>query len=470
MIRKTFVLGLVVLVALAAAAPALVGFYLEREFDAAVARFERPGLSRVTGSRFERGWLSSKAHIRVELAAPLCDAPPCAGVMLDTTIHHGPLPFGAPVDREAGFTPTLGVAVTRINPASLWPRLVFDPALAPLRVVTRVGFAGNARSRLKIDRQNVDISRARLLAHLETAPVTVRTSVPLGNGPVEAAVDAPQLRIVGEDGGQLAWRHLQARLGQRDEAGQAANAGGSLRIESLRMADGLGLSALLQSLAWQWQPLPTASAGVSGRLNGRIARAVINNNEYGPLSFAAEFAGIEPGAWRGLFDQLDSLRDTETGELDPEARAELYGQTLPTLLAGGPRLDIQHLRLTTPQGEVRVKLRIDAPEQMRKARLLADVVSQLDLDFDARVPAGIARDITVQVMLASGRSPYAIEESDIDAALGELVDEQLIESLDDGAAYRLHLSIVAGRLTLNGHNQIGWQAMVDQFEAARERL
>ena len=115
-------------------------------------------------------------------------------------------------------------------------------------------------------------------------------------------------------------------------------------------------------------------------------------------------------------------------------------------------------------------LRLQAPEQMREARLLADVVSQLDANFEARLPAGLARDLTVQVMLASGRSPYAIEEADIDQALAELVQQNLIEWIDADDAYRLRLTIDAGRLRLNGRNQIGWKAMVDQFEAARERL
>ena len=471
MIRKTFVLGLLVLLLVAAAAPALVGFYLEREFNTVIDRFDRAGLTRVVATGFERGWFSSEAHMRIELDAPLCDARPCAGVMLDTTIHHGPLPFTAPIDPDTGFQPGLGVAVTRLDPASLWPRLVFEPALAPLRIVTRVGFEASAHSRLRIDRQSVDISRARRLAHVEAAPLTAQATVPLRGGPIEAGVDAPQFGIVGENGGQLAWRGLQARLGQVDRPGRrAANKGGSLRIESLRLADGLGLSALLQSLAWQWQALPADNDRVSARFDGRIARAVINNNEYGPLMLAAEFEDIDIHAWRALVEQLGRLRDIDSGELDPEARTKLYAQTLPALLSGAPQLDIQRLRLTTSEGDVRMKLRIDAPEQMREVRLLADVISQLDLGFDAHVPAAIARDITVQVMLASGRSPYGIEEEDIDAALAELVGEHLIEAVDDGAAYRVRLTIDSGRLTLNGRNQIGWQAMVDQFKAARERL
>ena len=470
MIRKTLLLGLLVLVALAAAAPALVGFYLEREFDDVIARFERPGLTRVVSSDFERGWFSSQARLRLELDDALCETRPCAGVMLDTTVHHGPIPFGAPVDPDAGFRPSLGVAITRMDPAALWPRLVFDPALAPLRIVTRVGFEGSARSTLRIEGNSVDISRERRLAHVDSAPVTARATVPLGAGAIEAGVDAPQFRIVGENGGQLAWRALEARLGQPEQSGNATRAGGVLRAESLRIADELGLSALLQSLSWQWQPLPATEERVSGRLDGRISRAVINNGEYGPLMLGGEVRDIDPDAWRALFDQLGLLRDVETGALDPDARATLYGETLPALLSGAPRIDIQRLVLTTPQGEVRASLRIDAPEQMREARLLADVISQLDVDFQARLPAGLARDLTVQVMLASGRSPYDIEESDIDAALAELVAENLIESVDEGAAYRLRLTIESGRLTLNGRNQIGWQAMVDQFEAARERL
>ncbi|MES1950759.1 hypothetical protein S4A8_07870 [Salinisphaera sp. S4-8] len=463
MIRKTLFWGVLTLIGLAVAAPALVGFYLEREFDDMVARLARPGLTQVTHAHFERGWFSSHATIRVELAAPICSAPPCVGTTLDTTVYHGPLPFGAPPENSEGFEPGLGVGVTRIDAASLWPRHVFEPSLAPLRVITRVGFDGLARSHLHFDGRALDIARDRVVAHIETAPISAHARIPLAGGPIALDMASPQFEIVGADGGQLAWRELEARLG-------AAGEGGSLRAHSLRIADGLGQSALLQSLAWQWQMLPSAPARISARVDGRIARAVINNNAYGPLWVEAETADLDIRAWRALFAQLGLLRDIETGKLDDSARATLYRETLPALLAGAPRIDVPRLQLTTPQGDVRLKLHIQAPQTMREARLLADVVSQLDMNFEARLPAGLARDLTVQVMLASGRSPYAIEERDIDQALAELVQQNLIESVDDGVAYRLRLTIEAGRLTLNGRNQIGWKAMIDQFEAARERL
>ena len=462
MIRKTLLLGLLTLLCLAVAAPALVGLYLEREFAHVVARLERPGVSRVTHARFKRGWLSSTANVRIELAAPLCQAPPCAGTTLRTRIHHGPLPFDAPLAQGDGFEPSLGVGVTDIDLASLWPTRVFEPALAPLRLVTRVGFDAVARSRLRFDGRTLDISRDRLLAHIETAPIEARAQIPLAGGPITVEADAPEFSIVGAEGGQLAWHDLEARLD--------ASGSGSIRARSLSLADGLGQALLLQTLAWQWQSLPGASGRVSARLDGRIARAVLDNQEYGPLQFEAQVADLDVHAGQALFDQVGRLRDIETGELDEAARAELYSQTLPAVLAGGPRIDIPRLRLTTPQGDVRLRLRIQAPERMRRARLLADVVSQLDVDFETRVPAGLARDLAVQVMQSSGRSPHTIEQADIDRALAELVQQHLIEAVDDGSAYRLRLTIEGGRLTLNGRNQIGWKAMIDRFEAARERL
>lgn len=462
MIRRTLILGVLALLVLAAAAPALVGLYLEREFAGVVARLDRPGVTRVTQARFERGWFSSTATMRLELAPPLCSAPPCAGTTVHTRIHHGPLPFGAPLARDEGFEPSLGVGVTDIDLASLWPRRVFEPALAPLKVLTRVGFDGVARSRLRFDGRTLDISRDRLLAHIETAPIEADVRIPLSGGSLALDANAPEFSIVGADGGQLAWHELDARLD--------AGGSGTVRARSLSLADGLGQALLLKTLAWQWQSLPGAPGRLSARLDGRIARAVFDNEAYGPLALEARVADLDLHAWHGLAAQLGRMRNADTGAIDEAARAELYRETLPALLEGGPRIEIPRLRLTTPQGDVRLALRVQAPEKMRRARLLADVVSQLDVDFETRVPAGLARDLTVQVMQASGRAPETIEDADIDRALAELVQQNLIESIDDGAAYRLRLTIEAGRLTLNGRNQIGWKAMVDQFEAARERL
>lgn len=468
MIRKTLLLGLIALAVLAAAAPALTGFYLAREFDDMVARLERPGVTEVVSSRFTRGWFRSTATIRLRLADALCQRDPCPAVTLDTVIHHGPIPFTAPVDPDAGLQPALGVAVTRIDPASLWPRLVFEPGLEPLRLITRVAFDGRADSRIAADGASVDVSRERTLAHVDTSAVSGDLELPLRDvGRLEGALDWSRFNIVGENGGQLEWRQLGIRLGRGDSGRELA---GQLRAESLSLADGLGTSLLAQGLVWQVQPLPADGAGVSAGFDGRISRLVFDNAEYGPLILQGQVKNLAPSAWRALQAQLSGLRDAESGALDPEALAELYGETLPQLLAGGPGIHIDRLLLSTPDGDISGHLQVSAPEKPRPARLLADVLSQLNVDFEGQVPAPLARDLAIQVMLSNGRRPSAIEEADVTRALDELVARGLIERVDGAAAYRLRLRIDKGRLELNGRNQIGWQSVVDQFEAARERL
>lgn len=470
MVRKTLVLGVVVLAGLAAAAPALLGFYLEREFDTLVARLERPGMLQVQSQRFERGWFSSQADIRVALDGALCPRSPCVSVMLDTTIHHGPIPFGAPRVENAGLRPSLGVAVTRLDPAELWPRRVFEPALLPLRVVTRVGFEGHAQSRFAWPGQTTTVSRERPLARIEHAPVTGGFRLPLAEGPLEIRAASPRFRIVGENGGQLSWRGLEAAFGDPRDNKRPGVPGGLLRAESVQLDDGLGLALRLESPLWQWQPLPGTQRGASGRLDARIRRALVDNDEYGPFRLSATVRDLRPAALRALAARLGTLRDAATGAFDPVARAALYEETIPAVLAGGPMIDIERLELGTPKGEVRAHLRVEAPQALREARLLADVIAQLNVDFAIRLPAPLAHDVAVQVMLASGRSPYTLEPEDVERALAELTADGLIEAIDDGAAYRLRLSVDGGRMRLNGANQIGWQAMVDRFEAARERL
>lgn len=468
MIRKTLILGVIALAALAAGAPALLGLYMAREFDAAVARLEQPGVTRVLSSRFSRGWFRSDATIRIGLDEALCPQRPCPAVTLDSVIHHGPLAFGAPRAPGAGLEPSLGVAVTRMDLASLWPRLVFEPPLSPLRIVTRVGFDGRALSKLDTHGASHDVSRQRPIAHIDIGALHLRAGVSLRGGGVDARLDAPQFRLIGETGGQLAWRKLTVSSGST-LAGEA-EAGQQLRVDSLTLADGLGTAALLEGIVAQWQPLPAARERVSARFSARASRAVLDNNDTGPFMIDGALRRIDPAAWRALYRQIGRLRDERSGALDPGARALLYREAVPRVLAGAPVVDIRRLLLTTPNGDIGAHLHLAAPAKPRPARMLADVISQLEVDFAARLPAPLVRDIAVQVMLANGRSPYDIENEDIDKALAELVAQGLIETRPDAASFRVALQIEHGLLRLNGRNQIGWQSVVDRFEAARERL
>jgi len=468
MIGKTLFFGLLTLLALAVAAPALTGLYLARGFDDLVARFERPGISQVVSSHFQRGWFKSHAMVRLRLDGALCAQSPCPTVTLDSVVHHGPISFTAPREARGAFKPTLGVAVTGIDPASLWPRLVFEPTLEPLRLVTRVGLDGRAVSHLDADGASVDVARKERLAHVESSALDARLTVPLRDAGIDGEFDWPRFRIVGEAGGQLGWRGLVISSREASDS-TGVVAGRQLRAESVRMASQTGNSALLQGLIWRLQPVSAGGDRDGVRLDGRISRLVLDNNEYGPLILQGRLDDIDVGAWAGAGRELAAANGL-IADGDDSASPTPYQNILAQLLATRPRIDLERLLLTTPDGDIRGHLRISAPDEPLPDRLLADTIARFELDFALDLPATMTRDIAVQVMLNNGWKPYELEEADITQALTRLLDRGLIERASDGDAYRLRLRIHEGRLMLNGRNQPGWQSVVDRYEAAREQL
>lgn len=475
MIRRTIVIGLLTLVALALGLPALVGLYLARAFDQTVARVDAQDALRVVSSQFERGWFGSDATLRIALEGPLCAAPPCANLTLTSRIHHGPLVFGAPADSTAGLRPSLGVADTRLALSDLWPRLVFEPTLPAARVITRVGFDGRARSSLELGGASVAVSRQRPLAHIDMDTISGAWAQPLrGGGALQGSLGSPALRLVGVRAGQLVWRGLRVQRSRPDTQNLAVT---RLELASLNMADGQGAAGRVSALEARWQPLVSAGerddALEQTRLKGDFdisaAQLAFDNSQVGPVVIEGGVRGVDTAAARTLFAQIGALDDADAGA-NPDVRATIYGQTLPVLLSHAASLQISRLHVITPDGDIDGHLRIEAPESLRPVRLLADVIAQLDVDLSLAVPTPIARDLATQMMIAGGRSPYALEEADIDTALAELVADGLIQSRPQERAYGVVLTVHNGRLRLNERNQIGWQSVVDQFEAARSRL
>lgn len=460
MIGKTLFFGLLTLLALAVAAPALTGLYLAREFDDLVARVEQPGFTRVVASDFERGWFKSRATIRLRPDPALCADAPCPAVTLDSIVHHGPISFTAPQTPHGVFAPTLGVAVTRVDPAALWPRLVFDPPLESLQLITRVGFDGKAVSRLAFAAASVDIARSEKLAHVESSILNARLTVPLRGQGMDGELDWPRFRIVGEKAGQFGWRDLAISTRMATTATDAV-AGQQLRAESIRMASPAGTSALLEGVIARLQPLPSGGAR---QLDARVSRLVVKGNEYGPLIVQGRAGDIDIGTW------LDVAR-TAAGGTDRADDTTPYQEMLSQLLVSRPRIDIRRFLLTMPDGDVTGHLSLSPPDEPLPDRPLADLLARYDLDFALVLPETTIRDIVVQVMLNNGWSRFELGEKDVTKALKQLLDRGLIERAGDANdAYRLRLTIDDGRLVLNGRSQPGWQSVVDRFEAARAQL
>lgn len=460
MIKKTLLLGILVLVAVIVGAPALVGLYLARDFDRYAAQLNQPGLMRVVGTHFERGWFQSEASVTVQLADRFCDAPPCATLTLDNTIHHGPIPFTAPVDQNSGLAPTLAVVVSRLVLAPLWPRLVFDPALEPLVIVTRIGFGGGVVSRARLPASRFDVERDTNVAHATMAPLTVTAETALHGEPIQARLSWPLLKIVGAEGGQLELRELEARLTTAaDDRGRIVSQ--RLRLESLTVGDGEGFSTLLQGIVWQAEAVPGSDDGMATQFESRISRLVINAAEYGPMIVAGRIEGIDLAMWQALKEQF--ITDSDSEGPDRTTLRALYDLYLPPVLAAGPVFDIERFLLSTPEGDISGRVRVAVPDDIRPPDSVSELLAQLEIDFAGRLPTPLLRAAIRDMMTQNGLFSRRPARKDIDQAIQLLTLRGLIEPLPDAGAYRVRLEVDDGQLAINGQPRPGWNILLEQL-------
>lgn len=461
MIKKTLLPGVFVLIALLLGAPALVGLYLARDFDRYVAQLNQPGVMQVVGTRFERGWFQSEARVSVQLADRFCDAPPCTTLILDSTIHHGPIPLTAPVNQNTGLAPALAVVVSRLDLSPLWPRLVFDPPLEPLTIVTRVGFGGAVHSRAHLPASRFNVARAASVAQVTTAPLTITAETALQGGPLVARLDWPLLKIVGAQGGQLELRELEAGMQTAGDArGRVVSQ--QLRLESFTVGDGQGLSARLQGIVWQAEAVPGTDDAMATQFESRISRLVINAAEYGPMIVQGRIEGIDLALWQALKKQFITGDDGDGP--DRTTLRALYDLYLPPVLAAGPVFDIERFLLSTPAGDISGRVRVAVPDNIRPPDSVVALLAQLEIDFEGRLPTPLLRAAIRKIVTQQNALGRPVTEKDIDRIVLLLTRRGLIDPLPNAQAYRVRLEVDNGRMAINGQPRLGWKLLLEQLQ------
>ncbi len=465
MIKKTLLFGVLALVALVLGAPALVGLYLARDFDRYAAQLDRPGLVQVVSMRFARGWFQSDASIGVRLADRFCDAPPCATLTLRSTIHHGPVPFTAPIDQNSGLAPALAIVTSRLDLAPLWPRLTFEPALDPMTIVTRAGFDGQVESTARLPASRFGAARAAPVAQVSIAPLIISAEAGLNGGPIVGRLAWPLLKIVGEESGQLELRELEARV-RTAAADRNRIVAQQLRLNSLTIGDGRGLSALLQGIVWQAEAVSGSNDAGATRFESRISRLVLNTGEYGPMIVQGRVEGADLSLWQALKDQFVT-GDSSSGPDRSTLRA-LYELYLPPVLAAGPVFDIERFLLTTPEGDISGEVRVAIPDDMRPPDSIKALLAQVEIDFEGRLPTPLLRAVVRDVAAQQDAVERPLTDQDIDQAIALLTRRGLIEAMPQADAYRLRLQVAKGRMVINDRPQPGWNILLDQLKQADE--
>ena len=430
----------------AAAIPWGVGRFAENWF---VSRMEQLGggahaLLRMRLVRYQRGWLASEAVTRVELGAP--------GDGFDL-VHH--------IDH----LPRLGEGWARVRSTPRWngpaqARMAhYFGTNAPFSADTVIGFDGALALRL----------------HSPAFSSTL--------------ADEPEVR--------LTWGGAQGDL-HADADGRAR-----IRLAMPGLAlHGPGVVATFADLRvqgdWQGRPDPTAwsgttqlsvsAVGLAGPEGGarlrRVEAGLERRDQGDTIALSgrvgiAEGTAVDAGAEEGFRDgavavQLDRLDKkalrtylTRMAALPaalPEAQhtranTRIALALLADLLEGGPRLRIEHARLTTPNGGFSVS-GVLGVERAVSGASADDLLARLRLDLGAEVSAGLleawlARDIRPGVEAA------LLERGATDGALvRELTQRVVRERIADWTTagilavdrdrFVLRIALARGHLRVNG--------------------
>ncbi|MDA3919653.1 MAG: DUF945 family protein [Salinisphaera sp.] len=465
LIGKTLLWGTLVLALLGVGLPGLIGFYMAREFDHAVASLRVPGLVEVAGSQFDRGWFSSHARISLRPIGPLCHASPCPTVILNSRIYQGPLAFGAP--GRGSLRPVLAVADTRVNPAALWPRYVFSPVPGPLILRSRVALDTRGHVALHLDGVSFQVSRRQPIAQFQTSAVDgALTTAIAGRAIAGGQLRWPSFALSPQHGGRLAWRNLELTVGKIDPAADRLDHL-VLTADSITLDNGQGRATRLSQFEGDLQ----RSAPGQAALSLAVREVVLPDNTHGELHLKITVADADEAAWMALPGQWRTLGGLTGGAADDP---RLYTDVLPGVLSPGFRLAIAKSALYTKNGPLRLSGHLSVPKALQPSTMAADTIRQLDIALRIRVPAVLAQRFTKHQIAARQGDGMAVSAQRVDQELQSLTARGLItrQSAVDGhaASYGVTLRIHNGKLTLNGHGEPGWQSVVDQTQAAIQGL
>lgn len=417
----------------------------EREYTAWVHALADDESTRVLESRFERGWLHSRAETSIEMSGGTglafrafvtglgaLDVRERVGLHMVHGIEHGPLPLwewlragmeGAPVLARIRST----VEIDHESQRELAEAI---GKLPPVEAETIVRAAGHAAT------------------HLSVAAQRLRAS---GEG---FARDARFLGASGDLEFRDRYRHLSGTLQSPGFAGRGLERAVELRdvtwvfelpgseLPVGRMELGVGELRVAPAEGDGGLTLADVLLEPSGRVSGgrleadlllRVRSVALGAEAYGPATVALDLRDLDAAALRRLRRAGLSLQE---GQTDPVATAVAAGElaeALPALLDRGPRAELRELRLATPAGPIAARGRLTLARPDLSSGSLS-VGSFFDAELEAEAPASVAESI-----LASLVSPARVRELRTKGALAP-----------DGERARLRVEWRGSSLQLNG--------------------
>jgi len=423
--RKSIVIGLVVLALIVLVSPGIVGKLAERSVDTQLdwAADENREIE-ITASRFDRRWFSSEGTHRIEFA----DTPKGAAlrellgfaagdgepaIIIETRLDHGLVPV-ASMNRENGsLMPGLGQAESRISVEAA------DGTITPLPGVvhTRIGLTGAVTSHYALQPGGT--------ADVTWGAADVEVYGDARNGRVKVSGWADSFAI--DDGNE------QLQVGRMDVTADMRHTPFGFSVGDVDLA--------LASVAANNGDAQAMFGPLSLKSRSSLDEARVNNDF--DLRFSMEQVP-EVGAieWtiRGRLQDLDAasvgrLRDGIKRASDDSLSADVFAEVEPDLkrlVAAGFAAEFEQFDVTLPEGTLGTTLDFSIRESDPADFVWTSVLLALQARADLRIPKPVFDRIATQNPDLHGA-----------VAMGFL-------QLDEGT-YRMMAEYRQGLLTVNGN-------------------
>lgn len=463
MVRKTLAVGVLLLLFVVLGIPAFMGWQLAKIHDLYVQQLATPGLIEVRDTAFSRGILRSRSRVKLAAAEAFCGGKPCPEIVIDSTIHHGPIAFTAPPDTHGGLQVGRGVIVSHVDLASLFAPVTFTPPLPDIEAITRVDLAGATQSQWVMQGARLRAEGPTTGGRVTLDPLQASAQLPADNNAVRGSLSWPDFKLVADEGGQLGLQGLAVEF-SGDATMPLFWQHFGLKLNRLQAVDAQGESLSLEGLLWDAKNTAAPGGTLAAEFDMRVSQLTAGGRGFGPVIAEGKVVGLDVASLEKLQAQIRSLSpQTLPPELFLLAMSGVYQSTIPALLASNPAVDISRLMVGTPEGDILADLHLDfdAPGVPENATDIASVMARLQLALNLRLPSAWLRAL-VRKNLEARRAPESppISEQDINDDIDALTSAQFILAAPQDNAYIMQIRIENQRLTVNDVFRDGWQQLL----------
>jgi len=490
--KKSWILIVVVLLFIVgwAGATYVVSDRVEKQYFGLLKQYRQWGPVTLTNQSYQRGFLSTRAETLVEMTVPKAGSEEgqeptteTLQMVLEHTMHHGPLSFGGPPG-HVSFSPALATVETRLvrvvtgDGDQAFENLLQEiPELKESVSFARVGFDGATNGLLQIPPFEKRDDDGQFL----WGGVTFTTEYAPRAKTLVGTFDMPRMEFR-KAGGGMRWSGIHGQFDLVEAfpmlfVGTSKMVFGPMAVTQSKQPEG-------ESTVFELQEIELASdsrcEGTLVHINQtmKLDGASFDGKVYGPLLFDVEMKNLDGQVLSDFQQQIQSVY-READSFMPEVLVAkvlpMYGELFTKLLAGNPELNVKRLYVATPMGEAegtfRLKLAGLQGVDPQDPAALMKCLQHIDSAADAAVDESLVRGILVSSLKSSlqkagdGTARQPVGDKEIEG----MVDQQLAGQLEalvaqhfivrEGKKIKSSATFNHGELVVNGQPMPVFQGM-----------